>query len=48
MTTGRIRGSLAGKAHRLYYGPPDDSADREALRLIGRVDRAHLVMLAEQ
>jgi argininosuccinate lyase len=32
----------------LYYGPPDDAADRDALRLISRVDRAHLVMLAEQ
>jgi argininosuccinate lyase len=46
--TGRIKGALARKAQRLYYGPPDDAADREALRLISQVDRAHLVMLAEQ
>ena len=47
-STGRIKGALARKAQRLYYGPPDDAADRNALRLISRVDRAHLVMLAEQ
>ncbi|MEU8756911.1 lyase family protein [Streptomyces chartreusis] len=46
--TGRIKGGLSRKAQRLYYGPPEDAADREALRLISRVDRAHLVMLAEQ
>lgn len=46
--TGRITGPLARAAQRLYYGPPEDAADREALRLIARVDRAHLVMLAEQ
>ena len=46
--TGRIVGALAGKAQRLYYGRPDDAADREVLRLISRVDRAHVVMLAEQ
>jgi argininosuccinate lyase len=46
--TGRINGTLARKAQRLYYGAPDDRADRDTLRLIGRIDRAHLVMLAEQ
>ncbi|MET7311745.1 argininosuccinate lyase [Streptomyces sp. NPDC005571] len=46
--TGRIKGALARKAQRLYYGAPDDTADRAALRLISRVDRAHLVMLAGQ
>lgn len=46
--TGRIKGALARKAQRLYYGPPEEAADREALCLISRVDRAHLVMLAEQ
>lgn len=46
--TGRIKAPLARKAQRLYYGPPDDAADRAELALIARVDRAHLVMLAEQ
>lgn len=46
--TGRIHGSLSLKAQRLYYGRPDDEADLEALGLISRVDRAHVVMLAEQ
>lgn len=46
--TGRIKGALSSKAQRLYYGNPDDAADAESLRLISRVDRAHLVMLAEQ
>lgn len=46
--TGRIREPLARKAQRLYYGPPQDVEDRETLRLIGRVDRAHLVMLSER
>jgi argininosuccinate lyase len=46
--TGRIKAALSRKAQRLYYGTPDDPADREALTLISRVDRAHLVMLAEQ
>ena len=47
-STGRIKGSVSRKAQRLYYGPADDAADQDALRLIGRVDRAHVVMLAEQ
>lgn len=47
-STGRIECALARKAQRLYYGPPDDAADRDALGLIARVDRAHVVMLAEQ
>ncbi|MGV9306227.1 argininosuccinate lyase [Nonomuraea sp. NPDC004354] len=46
--TGRIKGGLSAKAHRLYYGPRDDAGDRETLHLISRVDRAHLVMLAAQ
>jgi argininosuccinate lyase len=46
--TGRIKRPLARKAQRLYYGPPDEAADRDALRLIAQVDRAHVVMLAEQ
>jgi argininosuccinate lyase len=46
--TGRIKGALSRKAQRLYYGLPDKAADRDTLRLISRVDRAHLVMLAEQ
>jgi argininosuccinate lyase len=46
--TGRIKGALSHKAQRLYYGLPDDTADLEALRLISRIDRAHVVMLAEQ
>jgi argininosuccinate lyase len=46
--TGRISGVLSRAAQRLYYGAADDAGDRDALRLIGRVDRAHLVMLAEQ
>ncbi len=46
--TGRIKGALSRKAQRLYYGPADDVADRDALRLITWVDRAHVVMLAEQ
>lgn len=46
--TGRIKATLDPTALRLYYGPPDDAGDRKALRLIARVDRAHLVMLSEQ
>ncbi|MGZ2361957.1 argininosuccinate lyase [Streptomyces sp. 372A] len=46
--TGRIKGALSRTAQRLYYGLPDDTADLAALRLISRVDRAHVVMLAEQ
>lgn len=46
--TGRIKGALASKAQRLFYGPSDDGADRAALSLISQVDRAHLVMLVEQ
>ncbi|MEV7390546.1 MULTISPECIES: argininosuccinate lyase [unclassified Streptomyces] len=48
MSTGRIKGALSHKAQRLYYGLPDDPSDLAALRLISRVDRAHVVMLAEQ
>jgi argininosuccinate lyase len=46
--TGRIAGALSRKAQRLYYGPADHAADRDALALISRIDQAHLVMLAEQ
>lgn len=45
--TGRIGHALAREAQRIYYGAPDAETDLSALELIARVDRAHLVMLAE-
>lgn len=45
---GRIKDALARKAQRLYYGAADDADDAAALRSVAQVDRAHLVMLAEQ
>jgi argininosuccinate lyase len=46
--TGRLTGELGLYTRRLVYGEPTDAELAAELALMTRVDRAHLVMLAEQ
>ncbi len=46
--TGRLTGELGLRTRRLVYGEPTEAELAAELALMTRVDRAHLVMLAEQ
>jgi argininosuccinate lyase len=46
--TGRLLGELGPRTRRVVYGAPSDAELEAELELMTRIDRAHLVMLAEQ
>jgi len=44
--TGRLHGEIGGRTRRIIYGDLSPTEIETELRLITRVDRAHVVMLA--
>lgn len=46
--TGRLVGELGPRTRRVVYGEPSEAELHAELELMTRIDRAHLVMLAEQ
>jgi argininosuccinate lyase len=46
--TGRLLGELGPRTRRVVYGEPSEAELEAELELMTRIDRAHLVMLAEQ